>query len=227
MGRLFDTWPEKYDAWFETPIGFLVKKYESELIMDLLRPKQGEMILDAGCGTGVFTFNIIRLGTFIVGLDISLPMLKRAEHKAGDYPFRGVIGDMMNLPFPDGSFEKVVSITALEFIKDAKGALDEMFRVTKRCGRIVVATLNSLSPWAQHRRVKAQKGKTIFDRAIFRSPEEIAAIAPIAGEIRTAIHFSEDDDPELVPEIESEGHHMGFKTGAFIVARWEKPGKAQ
>ena len=48
---LFDEWPEKYDQWFTTPIGSLVRKYESELILDLLKPVPGEIVLDAGCGT--------------------------------------------------------------------------------------------------------------------------------------------------------------------------------
>ena len=52
-GRLFDQWPEKYDSWFETPIGALVKKYENELFLDLLQPRPRESILDVGCGTGV------------------------------------------------------------------------------------------------------------------------------------------------------------------------------
>ena len=51
-GRLFDHWPEKYDRWFETPIGALVKKYENELLLDLLQPRPEERILDVGCGTG-------------------------------------------------------------------------------------------------------------------------------------------------------------------------------
>ena len=47
---LFDEWPEKYDQWFTTPIGALIKKYESELILDLLEPCPGEIILDEGRG---------------------------------------------------------------------------------------------------------------------------------------------------------------------------------
>ena len=42
MGQLFDKWPEVYDQWFTIPIGTLVKKQEAELILDLLKPKQGE-----------------------------------------------------------------------------------------------------------------------------------------------------------------------------------------
>jgi SAM-dependent methyltransferase len=91
---LFDEWPEKYDRWFTTPIGSLVKKYESELILDLLKPVSGETILDAGCGTGVFTLDILSAGTRIVGLDISFPMLRRAREKAGGYAFSPVLGDI-------------------------------------------------------------------------------------------------------------------------------------
>ena len=54
MAELFDDWPEKYDLWFETPIGRLIKKYERDLVLEMLRPEQGERILDAGCGTGVW-----------------------------------------------------------------------------------------------------------------------------------------------------------------------------
>ena len=44
----FDDWPERYDRWFETPVGNAVLKYETGLILELLRPGRGERILDAG-----------------------------------------------------------------------------------------------------------------------------------------------------------------------------------
>jgi hypothetical protein len=44
--ELFDEWPKRYDEWFTTPIGLLVRKYESELLLQLLRPKPDEFILD-------------------------------------------------------------------------------------------------------------------------------------------------------------------------------------
>ena len=46
--QLFDDWPERYDRWFEIPVGKAVLKYETELILKLLRPGRGERILDAG-----------------------------------------------------------------------------------------------------------------------------------------------------------------------------------
>jgi ubiquinone/menaquinone biosynthesis C-methylase UbiE len=222
-GRLFDKWPDPYDQWFKTPIGALVKKFERELLLDLLRPGQGEIILDAGCGTGVFTLDLLSFGPHIIGLDISLPMLRRAGEKAQRYPFEMVMGDISKLPFPKNSFDKVVSVTAFEFIEDAKGALSELFRVTKRGGCIVVATLNSLSPWASRRRAEAKRGHMLFDKAIFRSPDELRLMAPVDGVIKTAIHFQKADEPHVAGEIELEGREKGLKTGAFLVGRWEKP----
>jgi ubiquinone/menaquinone biosynthesis C-methylase UbiE len=219
---LFDEWPEEYDRWFATPMGALVKKYEGELLLELLKPMPGESILDAGCGTGVFTLDVLSRDTTVIGLDISLPMLKRAGRKARRFYFHMVLGEMLNLPFPEKSFDRVMSVTALEFIEDAQGAFRELFRVTKRNGCIVVATLNSLSPWAARRKRNAKEKQTIFEKAIFRSPDELRSLAPVEGVVRTAIHFQKEDNTEMAAEIEREGRRRRLDTGAFVAGRWEK-----
>ena len=144
--QLFDEWPETYDRWFTTSIGSLVKHYETKLILDFLKPGSGEFILDAGCGTGIFTSDIRAAGSRVIGLDLSLPMLRYGKKKAGRVPCEVVVGDVLALPFPGEVFDKVVSITALEFVANARSAVDELFRVTRRGGCVLVATLNSLSP---------------------------------------------------------------------------------
>jgi ubiquinone/menaquinone biosynthesis C-methylase UbiE len=222
-GRLFDSWPEKYDRWFTTPLGRLVKDYEGELVLDLLRPRGGELILDAGCGTGVFTLDILRAGARVVGIDISLPMVRRGQKKAVNLPFHPVRADMMFLPFGGETFDKTVSITAVEFIEDLAGAVGELFRVTKPGGYVVVATLNSLSVWAERRKAKAREGRSaVFERAIFRSPDELQESAPVKGIIKTAVHFRSDEDPARAMEIEENGRLRGLNTGAFMIARWTK-----
>ena len=90
--ELFDEWPEKYDQWFTTPIGVLVKRYEAELLLDLLKPNPGETILDAGCGTGVFTLDILAFNTHVIGIDISRPMLMRAAQKGTRISFPNSFG---------------------------------------------------------------------------------------------------------------------------------------
>jgi len=221
-GMLFDEWPEKYESWFATPTGALVKKYEGELLLELLQPLPGEFILDAGCGTGIFTLDVLSRETTVIGLDISLPMLKRAGEKARRFYFHMILGDMLHLPFREESFDRVLSVTALEFIEDAKSAFGELFRVTKRKGCIVVATLNSLSPWAARRKKMAKARQSIFEKAIFRSPDELRSLAPVEGVIRTAIHFQKEDNPGMAVEAEREGCRRGLDTGAFVAGCWKK-----
>jgi ubiquinone/menaquinone biosynthesis C-methylase UbiE len=221
--QLFDDWPEKYERWFTTPIGSLVKRVEWELVLDFLRPGPGDFILDAGCGTGVFTEDMLSCGARVVGLDLSLSMLRKAGQKARKSQLRILSADILRLPFPESSFDKAVSITALEFIPDGRRAVKELFRVTRKGGTVVAATLNSLSPWAERRREEGQKGHSLFSQAFFRSPGEMAAFAPVEGKTRTAVHFLKDENPERAARVEEEGRRKGLDTGAFLVACWTKP----
>ena len=219
--QIFDDWPERYDRWFETPLGKAVLATERDLILDMLRPGRGERILDAGSGTGIFTDAFLARGADVVGLDISFAMLRRAAEKNAALARRGVAADMTHLPFGDGAFDKTVSVTALEFIADARRAVAELFRVTKPGGIVVVATLNSLSPWADRRLADARLDRSsVFNRVVFRSPAELLALAPAAGVCRTAVHFGKDDPPADWERIEPEG--LGSERGAFVAARWEK-----
>ncbi len=219
---LFDDWPERYEQWFKTPTGKLVKETESKLIDELLDIKPGEKILDAGCGTGIFTLDFLRQGAEVVGLDISSPMLTYAIKKIKGYQLSLLRGDMLHLPFKDNSFDKAVSVTALEFIEDAKCAVDELLRVTRPGGYVVVATLNSLSPWAVRRR--ARRGSHVLEHAFFRSPDEVLSCCDLAGDIKTCIYFDHDESGQEAMEIEQSYQIQGLNTGAFVAARWRKPG---
>jgi len=220
--QIFDDWPERYDRWFETPLGKAVLATERDLVLDMLRPERGERILDAGSGTGIFTDAFLARGADVMGLDISFAMLRRAAEKNAALAGRGVAADMMHLPFGDCGFDKTVSVTALEFIPDAPRAVGELFRVTKRGGIVVVATLNSLSPWADRRLADARLDRSsVFNRVVFRSPAELLATAPVAGVFRTAVHFGKDDPPADWERIEREG--LRSERGAFLAVLWEKP----
>jgi ubiquinone/menaquinone biosynthesis C-methylase UbiE len=221
--KLFDDWPERYDKWFTTPIGRLIREFEGALINELLSPGPDEIILDAGCGTGIFTRDFLLAGARVAGLELSIPMLHLAQKKAGGLPFQGVQGDMLFLPFYDNTFDKSVSITALEFIKDARKSVNELFRVTRPGGLVVVATLNRLSPWAARRKAKTHRGqKHILENAYFRSPRELLLFGPSGGIAKTAVHFEKDSPPDEAAEKESRGRSLNLNTGAFVAACWQK-----
>ncbi len=222
--RLFDDWPEQYEQWFDTRVGSLVKKHEQKLILDLLQPRPNEIILDAGCGTGVFTRSVIDHGSTVVGVDVSESMLLQARRTLPTWGFVPLVADILALPFTDGRFDKTLSVTALEFIEEARTAVDEMFRVTRTGGHVLVGTLNSRSPWADRRVSELRtKAESVFRHARFRSPAQLKALVAFTGVVKTAIHFAKDTDPSLAAAIESEGQKAGLDTGAFVIGCWRKP----
>ncbi len=222
--QLFDEWPERYNRWFTTPIGKLVRDTEGRLINELLDVKPGEHILDAGCGTGVFTLDFLAGGANVIGLDISRHMLESALKSTGDYPFSAIQGNMLHLPFRESYFDKSVSITALEFIEDAETTVNELFRVTRPGGLVVVATLNSLSPWAARRREKTEKGQRhILEDAYYRSPDELLNLSRFKGTAKTVVHFLKDADPPEALKTEQSGQADNLNTGAFVAVKWHRP----
>jgi ubiquinone/menaquinone biosynthesis C-methylase UbiE len=222
--QLFDSWPDRYNSWFTTPIGKLVLETEQELVLRYVNPSAGDVMLDAGCGTAVFTTDFLAAGAAVTGLDISREMLRSAVKKTGGKLFNAVQADMTALPFADNSFGKTVSITALEFVDDAQTAVDELFRVTKPGGLVVLATLNSLSPWAERRKQKTLEGQNhILENAFYRSPSDLLSFATCKGEYETVVHFLKTDDHQEAVEKEKEGKQQKLDTGAFVAVRWRKP----
>ncbi|MGB1238822.1 MAG: class I SAM-dependent methyltransferase [Pseudomonadales bacterium] len=110
MSQLFDSWVDPYASWFETPIGQVIKEVELDLLLAHLSPKAGESILDAGCGSGLFSPPIVESGATLTGLDISRPMLQAAKRRLPQQQF--CVADMLALPFDDNHFDKSVSVTA-------------------------------------------------------------------------------------------------------------------
>ena len=99
----------------------------------------GGSILDVACGTGVVTRLLAdRVGpdSRVVGLDLNDAMLAVARRLRPELHWKQ--GDACALPFPDGSFDVVVSQAALMFFSDPVAALREMGRVAAAGGRIAV-----------------------------------------------------------------------------------------
>jgi ubiquinone/menaquinone biosynthesis C-methylase UbiE len=77
----------------------------------------------------------------IVGLDLSLKMLREARRKTAGHEDQVMLlwKDALTLPFPDHSFEAVCCVEALEFISDPRSGLAEMARVLKPGGPLLAA----------------------------------------------------------------------------------------
>ncbi len=175
----FDGFAEQYDKWFNTGLGRQVLNYEKELVLELAAPKLGDKVLDVGVGTGIFALELMKSKVDITGIDVSEKMLSIARSKGVP---NVALGDAASLDFPDESFDLVISITALEFIKDYEKAISEMVRVCKKGGRVVVGTLGSGSLWALKRSRAARKDPdSVFRDARFYSFGELKHAAEKFG----------------------------------------------
>ena len=105
----------------------------------------GDQVLDIGCGAGVEAILAAMMTGEtgkVVGVDIVPEMLERAKTNLKviglkNVTFKKVSGE--NLPFPDDSFEVVISNGVINLIPDKKSALMEVLRVLKPGGRLMMA----------------------------------------------------------------------------------------
>ena len=95
----------------------------------VLDPRPGERILEVGCGRGHLTRVLDEWGLEVIGIDAN----PRAAEVAVSDKVRHMYGE--HLDFSDASFDKIVSIHAIEHIPGLEAALDEMARVLKPSGR--------------------------------------------------------------------------------------------
>lgn len=140
----FDKEPvKKYESWFFTQEGVYADEREKELLLHKMRFKQGESVLEVGCGTGRYIEYLNDLGLSVTGIEPMEELVKIARQKSKISPDQIIKGSFENLPFPDKSFDNVISIIAIQFSIDIKKALSEMIRVAKN--KIGIGFLNKNS----------------------------------------------------------------------------------
>ncbi len=204
-----------YDAWFEAGWGRHAFAVEAAAILGATGPLEGLRALDAGCGTGRFGALLEEGGARVVGLDADPGMLAVAAERL---PGPLVLGDVRDLPFRDAAFDLAIAVTVLEFVDVPARAVDELARVVRRGGRIVVGALSPASPWGlAHRR---RLHEPPWDRARFLPAAELRALGARHGRIALrSVLFAPGAMPGLAalgPALERAGR-LASAFGAFRV----------
>jgi arsenite methyltransferase len=110
--------------------------------LQTLHPQTGERILDVGSGPGLLAAAIAgATGTSgaVCGVDISEPLLSAARrHCSHLSSVEFHQADATHLPFPDQTFDAVISTQVLEFVPDVNAALAEIHRVLRPGGRVII-----------------------------------------------------------------------------------------
>jgi ubiquinone/menaquinone biosynthesis C-methylase UbiE len=109
---------------------------------------KGKRVLEVGCGTGSLLTEVLKRGYKAYGVDASQPMLNQAQKKLyrAGYSGRLLKARVQKLPFPDESFDTVVSTFPNQYILDVE-ALKEITRVLHPGGRLVIVDTAVLKPY--------------------------------------------------------------------------------
>lgn len=107
-----------------------------------LSPRAGQDVLDIGTGTGWSARNCARFGARVVAVDTSKRLLDVARQLSDHIrpPIDFKVGDAESLPCGDASFGAAISTFGVMFAPDHRAAADELARVLKPGGRMVLAT---------------------------------------------------------------------------------------
>ncbi|SER71036.1 demethylmenaquinone methyltransferase [Corynebacterium cystitidis] len=133
VAGMFDDVGKNYDI-TNTILSFGQDRYWRKRTRQRLNLKPGQKVLDLAAGTAVSTVELAKSGAWCVACDFSQGMLEAGRER--DVPM--VVGDAMQLPFDDESFDAVTISYGLRNIHDFRAGLREMARVTKPGGTLVV-----------------------------------------------------------------------------------------
>jgi ubiquinone/menaquinone biosynthesis C-methylase UbiE len=169
-----------------------------ELIDDLqvdfaARYAAGGDLLEVGCGTGLLLRRFSKLTRSARGIDLSPGMLEKARARGLD----AVAGTVLDLPFPDGSFDVTCAFKMLAHVEDIERALREMIRVTRPTGAVIADFYN---PYSLRALVK-----------------RFGPAGAISASINESAVYTRFDSPLRVPKLLPPGWRVSASRGVRIV----------
>jgi SAM-dependent methyltransferase len=109
-----------------------------ETVLDRVAAGPGVRLLDVGCGSGEAAVRASTRGATVAGLDNSEAMIEECRRKLPSGDFR--VGDMQQLPWPDGHFDAIISCNAVHFTSRPDRAFAQMRRVIRAGGTLAVSS---------------------------------------------------------------------------------------
>lgn len=157
--QMFNRISTRYDLANDLQSLFL-HRYWKKRVVSLAGVPFGGCALDICCGTGDIAIELAKTGALVVGIDLSMPMLKIATQRLNKLtpsfsirccphfiymPDKNsklnchfIKADALDVPFRDNTFDAITIGYGLRNLVDWKKGLSEMFRVVKPDGRIVI-----------------------------------------------------------------------------------------
>jgi arsenite methyltransferase len=184
------------------------------LVRDALGVREGERVLDVGCGPGFFCAELldeVGPGGWVTGLDSSPQMLALAERRcAGHENVSFVVADASELTVEDQSVDAALCVQVLEYVADFSTALSELHRALRPGGRAVVWDTD----WATvswHTLDQARMGR------VLRAWDEHLAHPSLPQRLAPALRAAGFDEVEIAAHtFATDGRDSG-SFGGFVI----------
>jgi|SRR5579862_266933 len=121
--------------------------YDRPAVLELVGEVAGQRVLDAGCGPGIYSEELLARGADVVAMDSSAAMVELALKHVGARA-QVVHADLNeSLPFADSEFDLVVCALVIHHVDDRNECFRELFRVLRPGGHVVLSTHHPTTDW--------------------------------------------------------------------------------
>lgn len=137
----FNLVADYYDEYYNSDFGKKVDFVEKRRVKKFIEQIPIKSALEIGCGTGHWTQFFIDNGFRLTAIDVSENMINKAREKN----LNGVefsIKNIEEIDYPDNYFENVFAITSLEFVDNRGKAFEQIYRILKPDGYLLIGCLN-------------------------------------------------------------------------------------
>ncbi|WP_329085077.1 MULTISPECIES: class I SAM-dependent methyltransferase [unclassified Streptosporangium] len=122
--------------------------YDRPTVLDLIGDVNGQRVLDAGCGPGLYLAELVARGADAIGFDQSADMVRYARRRLG--PGVSVYQHDLDDPLdrmPDATVDLILATLVIHYVRDRVAALRELHRVLRPWGRLVLSTSHPAADW--------------------------------------------------------------------------------
>ena len=160
-----------YERWFLSPAGMYTDDKEKDLLINTMRFKRGDRVLEIGCGTGRNLEYLGDLGLQAVGVEPVEELIKKARQKSTIKNEQLIRCRYDSLPLGDNSFDNVIFMNTFGFADNKAAALGEAYRVASKKIAIGFLNKNSLT-----KIFKVKERRAVYNDSAPLSGDEILKI---------------------------------------------------
>ncbi len=164
----------------------VIRRVNLEPLLELLALEPTNRLLDLGGGTGRVSGGMAGMVERVILTDLSWGMMREANGKPGVNP---VNAHAERLPFPEGSFDRILMVDAFHHVCDQGESVGEMMRVLAPGGRLVVEEPNIENGMVK---LVALAEKLALMRSCFVRPAAMQAMFQVCGG-QVTVHTRPDD----------------------------------